>query len=307
MSGFSPDELLGLIDVMSDQITSGGFGVGTAESVFGIVGRGFGLGATFMVDSYVYGRTVLGAEGELTATLGAIAGYAFPFELFGIKFSVGGDLRPMMRIHVPITNQNISQIFGIVTGGGAEGEDPGEAILNSIDALYGWGLGLDVGAIMEIAPFSVGISVRDLFGTRFQYMKSGLKSFVDGGLDFSQGTPVDDTYVIPMNIYGGFAFHPDLGFLKYIIDPTVHIGLEDPIGVFRDERSPWTLLHLGGEVRLLSLFSVRAGLNQGYITVGAGAKLLFLDVNFALFTRELGKRIGDRPNSGVTFEAALRF
>ena len=301
------EAIFGLVDVVSEQITTGGFGAGAAGTVFGIVGGGFGLGATFVIDSYIYGRTIFGAEGDFSGTFGLIAGYAVPFEIFGIKFSVGGDVRPMMRVRAPITNANVSTILSIATGGTTSGEDTGTAILNSINAVYGWGLGFDLGAIMEIAPFSVGIAVKDLFGTSFEYKTSSLKQLVDSELDFEQGTAVTEQYVIPMNIYAGVAWHPDMGFLRYVFDPILHLGLEDPIGVFKYERSPWTLLHVGGEVKLLSMFSVRGGLNQGYLTVGGGAKLLFMDVNFALFTRELGKHIGDRPNSGVSVEAALRF
>ena len=181
---------------------------------------------------------------------------------------------------------------------------------NGVQALHGAGFAFDIGAILEISPFSIGFSIRDVLGTGLEYNSTGLMDFIDlvsQGGDITQGEPAEQNYVIPMNIAAGLSFHPDMGFLRYIFDPVVHVDLVDPIGVFRDERSPWTLLHIGAEARLLSLFSVRAGLNQGYITLGAGAKLLFLDANVAVFSRELGKHIGDRPNAGVSIEAAIRF
>jgi hypothetical protein len=36
-------------------------------------------------------------------------------------------------------------------------------------------------------------------------------------------------------------------------------------------------------------------------------KLLFLDVNLAYFTREMGNYAGARPNEGFSLEAAIRF
>lgn len=301
--------LLSFVDLITEQMTTGGIGVGASAGV-GLVAGGFGLGASLVMDSYIYGRNLLGAEGDGTLTVAGIAGFAFPFELFGIEISVGGDVRPMVRVHVPITNKNIMDILGMALNP-VEGEGGFDAVFNSIDALYGFGLAIDLGGIVQAGPFIGGISIRDFLGTKFEYNQSGLQEFIElmsAGGDLSQGNPAVGEYAIPMNISAGVAFNPDLGALKYLFNPTVHIGLEDPIGVFQEERSPWTLLHMGAEAKiLLNIFRVRAGLNQGYITVGAGMKFLFLDASVAVFTRELGKHIGDKPNSGVSFEAALRF
>jgi len=36
-------------------------------------------------------------------------------------------------------------------------------------------------------------------------------------------------------------------------------------------------------------------------------KFLFFDLNFAVFTRELGLHVGDQPLSGMTMDASLRW
>ena len=296
-----------MFELLNDQITSGGFGVGASMGI-GITGRGLGLGAVFIMDSYLYGPTLLGIEGDVTGTLGFIGGLALPINLFGLKFKVGADVRPMVRIHAPLANKDaLALIMSLASGRDVM------AALNSATAYHGFGLGLDFGASVAIGPIKAALSVRNLAGTRFYYSENSFKEVADSfgsNGSFPEGTEVpqsDYEYVIPMNISGGVEFHPDLGVLSFIVDPSVHADLQDLIGVIREKRTPWTLLHIGSEVKLLRIFKLRAGFNQGYITMGGGIKLLFIDVNAALFTRELGKHLGDRPNSGVTVEAALRF
>jgi len=297
-------EMFGLLN---DQLTSGGFGVGASMGI-GITGRGLGLGAVFIMDSYLYGPTMLGIEGDVTGTLGFIGGLALPVNLFGLNFKAGVDVRPMIRIHAPLLNKDaLGLIMSLASGGDVM------AALNNATAYHGFGLGLDFGLSAAKGPLKAALSVRDLAGTRFYYSANSFKEVADSfgsNGSFPDGTEVSQDeyeYVIPMNISGGVEFHPDLEVLSFLIDPSVHADLQDLVGVIRDKRTPWTLLHIGSEVKLARIFSVRAGFNQGYITMGGGIRLLFLDVNAALFTRELGRHLGDRPNSGVTVEAALRF
>jgi len=67
------------------------------------------------------------------------------------------------------------------------------------------------------------------------------------------------------------------------------------------------LTHMGAEVQFLRILSLRAGLNRGWVSVGCGLDLLFLDLDAAVFTEELGELPGDLPRSGFSFSAAIRF
>jgi hypothetical protein len=107
-----------------------------------------------------------------------------------------------------------------------------------------------------------------------------------------------------MSVHAGAEFHPDLGGLSFLIDPSVHAEYVMTSGV---DSSFWTNLHLGAEVRVLRMLRLRAGLNQGYTTLGVGLKLLFLEAHVAYFGREMGSYAGARQNQGVTAEVALRF
>ena len=292
-----------LVNFINTQVTTGGLGVGSSLGI-GYVGDGFGLGAVFIVDSMLYGQTLLGVTGDLTATLGFIGGLSIPFDLGGVKVHVGADLRPMIRIHVPVPNSTaLTIVTDLATGGDVV------SALNSAQALYGSGIGLDLGAIADLGWLSFGVSIRDLGGTQFNYTSNtfgAVTSSLGSQGSFPSGTPTSDTYVIPMDVGAGIAIHPVLGRSSLFFDPRISFDMRNIVGAIDGSADVWTLLHAGAEVGLLNTFTVRAGLNQGYLTVGGGMKLLFLDLNMAIFSQELGAHIGDRPAAGMTFNVDIR-
>jgi hypothetical protein len=315
-----PDELLGLVGQFSgggasntsiltflnNQITRGGIGAGASWGI-GYVGGGLGLGASIIMDSILSGPSLLGVTGDLTATIGFIGGLAVPFDVGGFKVHVGGDVRPMIRMHAPLSNSTaVSMLNALANGGSVLGS------LGSNPALYGVGIGLDVGAIAEIGWFNVGLSIRDLAGTQFRYNTSSfstVQASLGNSLQFpTTGTLVTaDQYVIPMDIAMGVSFHPDFGTLNNIVDPSVSLDMRNIVGALSGTDSAWTLLHVGVEARLFSFFTFRTGINQGYLTLGGGMKFLVFDMNFSVFTRELGAHVGDQPLSGMSFNSSLRW
>jgi len=297
-----PSDTIGLI---SSQVTGGGFGAGASAGI-GYVGDGLGLGMVFMADSLLRGPSLLGLSGTMTATLGFIGGLSFPLELGSkAKIHLGVDIRPMLRFHVPLTNTDaLTLIMALASGGDMF------SALTSASVMYGVGIGLDAGVIAELGPLLIGVSSRDIGGTRFQYRTdsmSTLMSTLGSQGKLPTGSVVTDAYSIPMDVSAGIAFHPNLGSFAKVLDPTIQVDLQDIVGVIRDGRSFWSMLHAGAELKLLKFFSLRGGLDQGYLTFGGGLKLFFLDLNAAVFTRELGAHLGDIPNAGATVELALRF
>jgi len=293
-----------LINFINSQVTTGGIGAGSSLGV-GYVGDGFGLGAVFILDSSLFGPTLLGVTGDLTATLGFIGGLSIPFDLGGgMKVHVGADIRPMIRIHTPISNSNALSILTALTSGGDVG-----AALSSAATVYGSAIGLDLGAIAELGWFSVGLSIRDLGGTQFNYSSNSFGS-VTGNLasfgGFPPGSSPTNTYVIPMDVGVGFSFHPDLGRTSYFFDPSISFDMRNIFGAIDGTADFWTLLHAGTEIRLMNVVTFRGGVDQGYLTIGGGVKLLIFDWNMAIFTQELGAHLGDRPESGMTFSLDLR-
>jgi len=292
------------LNYINSQLTTGGLGAGSSLGI-GYVGDGLGLGAAFIVDSSLFGPSLLGVTGDLTATLGFIGGLSLPFELGGgMKIHVGADIRPMIRIHSPITYVTANAIISALQTG-----DSVISALNPATAYYGSGIGLDLGAIAELGWFSFGLSIRDLGGTQFNYASNSFGA-VTGTLasqgNFPSGSRVSDTYVIPMDVGFGIAFRPDLGRGNLFFDPLISFDMRNIVGAIDGSADFWTLLHAGAEIRLLNMLTVRAGLNQGYLTFGAGVKVWSLDMNVAIFTQELGAYLGDRPNAGMSISADMR-
>ena len=288
---------------LSSQVTSGGFGAGSSIGI-GLIAGGFGLGAAFILDSMLYGQTMLGCTGDLTATLGFVGGLSIPFDFMGMKVHVGGDVRPMVRIHVPIPNSSAIALVNAIANGGDIA-----ASLSSATAVYGSGIGLDFGVIGELGWFSFGLSVRDLGGTTFVYSANTFGS-VTGALatqgNLPAGSSVPDTYTIPMDVGVGLSAHPDLGSFRYFMDPSLGIDLRNIIGALNGTALFWSCVHVGAELKLLNLLVLRGGIDQGYLTAGAGMKLFVIDLNLAVFTQELGQHLGDRPSACMTFNADIQ-
>jgi hypothetical protein len=300
-----------LFTSIGDEITGGGFGVGASMGI-GYAGKGLGLGMAIITDSYFWGPTLPGLAGDITATVGFMGGMSFPLPVGPFTFHVGGSLRPMVRIHTLLPNADASAFFTSIA---PPVSAPLLTALGSANAVYGVGVGLDLGVIAELGWFTLGLSARDIGGTVFNYSTADfatVSSVFGSELRLPPGAPVTERYVIPMDVSFGASFHPVFGNGKVnkILDTTLHVELTDLVHTIGDavagDASIWKMVHAGAELRLLSVFSAWAGLNQGYFTFGAGLDLFVVDLNLAVFTRELGDWLGDRPSSGASLEIAVR-
>jgi len=318
----SPDKLIGiaqeaiggglgagLLPLINDEITGGGFGVGASAGI-GYAAKGLGLGMVVVADSYFWGPTLLGMSGDLTAPIGFMGGLSLPLHAGPFTIHVGGMLRPMVRIHTLLPNADAIAFFDNFFNLGLSFIDS----LGAANAVYGVGVALDLGAIAELGWFTLGLSIRDLGGTVFNYSiddVATLAAVFGSELRLPPGSAVTDRYVIPMDVGFGVAFHPKMGGFNKILDPTLHVDLTDMVNVISGaaagESSIWKMFHLGAELKIVRVLSAWAGLNQGYFTFGAGLDLFVLEINASVFTRELGDYLGDRRSSGFTLEAAFRY
>ena len=303
-------ELLGragsqnLQEFVNGEIASGGFGFGFSSGL-GIVGKGLGLGALLNVDSYLYGDTPAAAQGDIHATLAFIAGLALPVKLFGIKLTFGADFKPMVRIRAPLDQATAYEVFHSFLNG----EDFLHP-LSGVEALHGWGFGVDLGLLAELGRVKIGATAQDFLGTRFTYSQHTVGDIFSSLQESfslpSGGDPITD-HRIPMVISLGASYQPELAGLKGWLEPVFNFELRDLGAVLKGERSPWSAAHFGVELGLVSALKLRAGLNGGYYCLGAGLKLAILELNWAWFTREMGDGPADRPNPGLAVNAAIRF
>jgi hypothetical protein len=66
-------------------------------------------------------------------------------------------------------------------------------------------------------------------------------------------------------------------------------------------------LHMGGQLQLIDRLAFRAGIGQGYTSVGAGVRLGFLRVDYAYYGQEAGRLPGQLPAWYHTVQTALSF
>lgn len=291
---------------ISREILSGGYGNGIHAGI-GFVKSGIGLGVSFIMDSYLYGEDAIdNLTGNVHMTLGFILGYAYAFTFHNLTLSIGGDIRPMARVFVPVTNELALDIFDSYAAGGTDLF----GVLADSSALYGFGIGFDAGAIVQFGDFKFGCSVRDLGGTHFDYRESTfdevMDSLADSGIFPENGTKPDAIYKIPMNISAGVSYHPDLGDISKIIDPQIHLDFQDIGNVILDGKSLLLLPHLGCEASLFDILTVRGGFAEGNFSAGLGINILFLDLNLAYFTGEKGDSPGEIPANTSVIELAVR-
>ncbi len=312
-----------ILDVLTEQFTTNGFGVGTAFGI-GYTGERIGFGLNLALDSYLFGNAFpLGLEGSIDSQLTLVVGYAQPIAIGPVTVIPGIDLRPTMRI-VSLVDSTaaadlLTQFMGVDTGEEDTGAD--ESITAQIDAFNGWGIAFDAGLIAKYETFSVALQIRDLFGTKMQYSNNSLEEILDslsqGGLPELPTDPADtdhyvaDQYVIASKTSIGAAWQPDLGPIGFLVDPELHIEFSDIFGASTASETSrdsfWTKVHVGTEVSLLRFFDFRAGINQGYVTMGAGLDLAMMELNFAVFSQEFGRYPGDRQVGGAALEVAFRF
>ena len=112
----------------------------------------------------------------------------------------------------------------------------------------------------------------------------------------------------PWTLNFGFAFAPDI-----IFKPVITADLVDMLGMvenFSSEtfRAEDLLLHLnaGAEISVLC-FNLRAGVNRGYMSVGAGVGLLGMRVDATYGWQEFGAELGDKPVDSFTIRFNLGY
>jgi hypothetical protein len=171
-----------------------------------------------------------------------------------------------------------------------------------LDTLAGSALAFDMGVIAEYKDFSFAMAVRDIADTRYNMIYTVPEKLAN--LNFS-GTTLGNnfSFITPMSLTLGANWTPDLGDLSWLFRPQFQISYKTPLLLGYDEldlqgyteQSFLSKLHLGGEIKLYSMLSLRAGLNGGYFTAGTGIDFRLGEFDFAIYSNELGSHSGQQP------------
>lgn len=279
--------------------TGGGFSTG-----LGFAGKGLGLGLYLTSENSATGTSSADARARSETEVSGIIGLGAPIKLGALELSIGGDLRPFYRVSLHDKAYGDIDVEGLLHAMAASDDLSSYLYADSFFGLAG-----DLGASLELGSLTFGLSIRDIAPsypmatTSLYLLERALSSggFVDASSSSRYATFLPDIAV-------GLSWEPKL--LPGFIDPAFYLELQDPIAVAQDWEgfaSVLDLVHVGAEIKLLSFLYLRGGLNQGWLSYGVGVKLLFIDLDAAVFTGESGFLAGEDPRSGIAIQAAIRF
>jgi hypothetical protein len=287
------------IGTLNNLITQNGLGAGAAAGL-GFTGGGLGLGVTMVSEEYARGNSLFGTNFTSATQANAVVGLAITLGTKTVGIKVGGDLRPFLRIEgsFPAITMITAMMGNSSTGGSSNPLD----VLNNQPALYGLGLAADLGAIINLGSLSAGLSIRDI-APPFKFYSTNFGVVINGGNATANDRGITGQFVPDVTL--GLGWTPK--FIPGIIDPAVYFEVKDAINVIKNNSSLFNLLHIGGELRLLSFVYLRGGMDQGWLSAGAGINLLILEADVAAFTDELSKYPGNQGRSGIAANLRLHF
>ncbi len=120
-----------------------------------------------------------------------------------------------------------------------------------------------------------------------------------GGLNIDE----DDADEIPQQLNAGISIHPDLWIFKNtlaldVVDLTKNVEGEDDF---------YKRVHMGAEIRLPYILSLRVGANQGYPSFGATIDLWIIRLAYAHYKEELGAVAGQKDDARHVGQIAIGF
>lgn len=196
-------------------------------------------------------------------------GYAHKFYIGDLaSLSFGVNVRPMLLLKFDnLSLGNYSQTRKIIS-------PPRPAFT----------AGLDVGLLLEISRFRVGLVLRDVLDTVFIYRDSGVNHY----------------FVTPQSLHIGLAYMPYINEFQDLISMKFHVSQSfllpvKPQGIGYPRISLLNYFGLGMEVKLFSLLALRGGIRGGYLTGGIGLLLGPLRLNVSYYSVEQGRYLGEDP------------
>lgn len=182
----------------------------------------------------------------------------------------------------------------------------------------GWAMPLNAGVTAGFMGNTIRVSAvaRDINSVYHMksYSSAGdlINSFYSGAVtppaDHVSGTSVDFEITTPWSLTFGAAWVPEVP----VINPVITADLVDMLDIVTGrEKFEWKnlLLHLnaGAEVNILSMLALRAGVNRGYMSLGAGILLPGFNLEASYGWQEFGDVIGDKPVDSFTIRINLGY
>ena len=294
MAGIASD-LLGLIKAGNGKLMDVDTGVS-----FTAGGFAFGVFANSSLHTYA---DVGGLDANMIVEANAVAalGFGHRFEL-PLDFSL--DFGAVVRFNYLGYSQAMGKDWILDQ---LNGSDPDFAqMFSGISIMAGWSLPIDVGLNLNM-PYGLHFAVvaRNLNGNFHMAQHTGYEGIQDNPL--GNGDEVTRFKLkSDWSLDTGIAWQWDNALFR----PTVAVDIVDWVGMFQEPvglRTFLTHLNIGAEIRLLSFLDLRAGMSQGYFSLGAGLDLWAVKIDMAYYWKEFGETAGDYGLDGFTIRFNIGF
>lgn len=206
------------------------------------------------------------------------------------------------------------KVLELVNGG-----DVQTTLLWQTPVMAGWAIPVDVGVTLGLLnnSLTIGATANNLNGTYHMQSFSGLgftvNSISEGAIPQPEGVEPKESVRFdmetPWTLNFGATFAPDI-----IFHPVVTADLIDMYQMVKefnkdDFRAEDLLLHLnaGAELSFLGVLKVRAGVNRGFMSVGAGLWLPLVQIDAAYGWQEFGAELGDKTVDAFTIRVSIGY
>lgn len=256
------------------------------------LGLGIGVAVQDTVLTYSLGSTVSSSVLD-QLVVRATAGYGLRIRL-PLEFSV--DLGVSVSLNYIAFTEAIgaSQIL-------SNYEDILEYAKSSLPIMMGYSIPVTVGLKVNM-PFalSIGAVLGNIHGDYTMKAYDGYEPLVNDVMALNLLGDGEYTIKTDMDLALGLSWAPGWRLLKL----TVVVDLVDVLGLMDESVTTRAILghlRIGAEVGLLaSIVTLRAGLREGYATIGAGIDLRLFSVDVAYFNEEYGSTYGSKPVDGLS-------
>jgi len=226
----------------------------------------------------------LGSQGAVEVNsgyeYGPVAGGSFILPVKGLRMGIGAKYISSSWLDEGFTIRQIA----------SENFKPMDSAINKTD------FSLDVGFLYDIDTSIIEI----LKPIEFLKPKAGLSILNITDLDFRES---GKGRMIPMTANIGISVNPALFNL---VDTLFLFDYQDITGKYEQDKSIWKRVHLGAELGLLSRrVFLRAGLNQGYPSIGAELNIGILRLGYVYYTEEIGAYAGQDKNTRHLLQLSL--
>ena len=310
------DAVTSLAGRMLGNLGTGYNNLATIDMGVGAAFGSFGLGTNFQVNLHTLAKdistTTVIPEINLAQTVALGLNI---IKTDALKLQIGAAGHFVYKAY--LQGQDAATVSSLLSGD--DETDVQKELLWNTPTMGGYAVPVDLGVTLSLANDAVRLSttVNNLNGT---YHMSSYDSFAnmtnsvagtevfapEEGYEAKESTEFE--IETPWTLNFGFAFAPNI-----IFKPVITADLVDMLGMVKSFgsdsfRAEDLLLHLnaGAEISVLC-FNLRAGVNRGYMSVGAGVGLLGMRVDATYGWQEFGAELGDKPVDSFTIRFNLGY